>query len=277
MIPFDFEYYRPDTAKEAAELFKRLDSEGKNPVYYGGGSELISMARVGNLMFGAVIDLKGIPECRRLESDGDYLYLGSMLTLSEICEADPFPLLSKSAGRIADHTMQCKITLGGNLASTIHYRETALPLLLTDAFVAVFGPGGLRSIPFAEVFSESLRLQKGEFLLSAAVRNSFLSAPYYHIKKTRNEKIDYPLLTAAGLKINGEIRLSLSGLCPYPFRNKDAEKILNEGSLNFEQRAEKIVALLSGVIFSDFYSSAEFRKFVLRNTICNILNVLKDC
>ncbi len=277
MIPFDFEYYRPDTAMEAAGLFLRLESEGKNPVYYGGGSELISMARVGNLTCGAVIDLKGIPESRKMESGGDTLYLGSMLTLSELCEANPFPLLTKCAGRIADHTMQCRITLGGNLASSIYYRETALALLVADAFVTACGPGGIRSVPFSDVFGEGLRLQKGEFILSAAVEKRFLTVPYFHVKKTRNEKIDYPLLTAAGLKTDGKLRLALSGLCPYPFRNKEVEAILNDGDLNFEARAEKILKLLSEIIFGDFYGSAEFRKFVLKNTISTILSVMKDC
>ncbi|MPM20748.1 hypothetical protein SDC9_67184 [bioreactor metagenome] len=277
MIPFDFEYYRPDTAMDAVDLFGRLESEGKNPVYYGGGSELISMARVGNLTYGAVIDLKGIPESRRIESVGEYLYLGSMLTLSELCEANPFPLLTKCAGRIADHTMQCKITLGGNLASAIYYRETALSLFVSDAFVTACGPEGIRRIPFTNVFGDGLRLKKGEFILSVEVEKRFLSAPYFHVKKTRNEKIDYPLLTASGLKIDGKLRLALSGLCPFPFRNKDAEIVLNDGGLGFEARAEKISALLSGIIFSDFYGSAEFRKYVLKNTICNILSVMKDC
>ena len=30
MIAFDFEYYNPDTVEEAVELFKKLDSGGKN-------------------------------------------------------------------------------------------------------------------------------------------------------------------------------------------------------------------------------------------------------
>ncbi len=123
MIPFDFEYHRPDTFREAANLFSQLDSAGKAPVYYSGGSELISMARLGNLKFGAAIDIKSIPECKVSELDGQNLLLGAALTLSDITRANLFPLLGKAAGRIADHTMQCKITLGGNIASTIVYRR----------------------------------------------------------------------------------------------------------------------------------------------------------
>ncbi len=276
MISFDFEYYRPDTLKEAVDIFFELDKEGKSPVYYGGGTELISMARVGSQSFGAVVDIKNIPECKVLGFNADTLCLGSAITLSDITEANYFPLLSKTAGRIADHTMQGKITFGGNLASTIVYRETVLPLLLTDARLTVAGKNGLAEVEIGQVFKERLRLQKGEFLVKATIDKKFLIAPYFHVKKTKNEKIDYPLITAEGLKLDGYVRIAFSGLASYPFREANIENMLNDSSLKFSQRADKIVQALSGIITSDLYGSAEYRKYVLKNTILNILETLKD-
>jgi len=276
MIPFDFEYYRPDTIQEAVDTFRQLDLEGKSPVYYGGGTELISMARVGSRSFGSVVDIKNIPECRILGFDRDVLQLGSALTLSDITESDLFPLLTKTAGRIADHTMQCKITFGGNLASTIIYRETALPLLLTDARLTVAGENVLADTEISQVFRDRLTLQKGSFLVKASIGRRFLSAPYFHAKKTKNEKIDYPLLTAAGVKTDGTIRAAFSGLASYPFRDSNVETLLNDSNLDFSQRADKIVQALSGIILNDSYGSAEYRKFVLKNTVVNILETMKD-
>lgn len=276
MIPFDFEYYRPDTIKEAVDIFRELDSDGKTPVYYGGGSELISMARVGSISFGAVIDVKNIPECRVMDLDNKNLYLGGAVTLSDITEANHFPLMSKTAGRIADHTMQCKITLGGNLASTIIYRETVLPLLLTEAKITTAGLSGLREYDIRQIFKERLLLPKGEFLIKVAIDRSYFDSPFFHVKKTKNEKIDYPLITAEGLKKDGLIRIAFSGLAPYPFRDIGVEKILNDMALNFEQRANKIVDALSGIILNDLSSSADYRKYVLKNTIINILETMGD-
>lgn len=276
MIPFDFEYYRPDTIKEAVDIFLQLDSEGKSPVYYGGGSELISMARVGSLSFGSVVDIKNIPDCRVLGFEGDNLCLGSALTLSDITESDYFPLLTKTAGRIADHTMQCKITFGGNLASTIIYRETVLPLLLTDAVLTVSAENGLTEMEISQLFKERFMLQKGSFLVKAMINKKFLAAPYFHIKKTKNEKIDYPLLTAAGLKTDGFIRAAFSGLASYPIRDSNVETVLNDSNMDFSQRADKIVWALSGIILNDIYGSAEYRKYVLKNTVVNILETMKD-
>ena len=44
MIPFDFEYYRPDSISQAVDLFMSLTRQAKKPMYYGGGTEIISMA-----------------------------------------------------------------------------------------------------------------------------------------------------------------------------------------------------------------------------------------
>ncbi len=276
MIPFDFEYYRPETIKEAVEIFGRLDSNGKTPVYYGGGSELISMARAGSISFGAVIDIKNIPECRIMDLNNENLYLGSALTLSDITEANYFPLMSKTAGRIADHTMQCKITLGGNLASTIIYREMVLPLLLTEAKITTAGLNGVKEYDVNQIFKERLLLPKGEFLIKVAIDKSYLNLPFFHVKKTKNEKIDYPLITAEGLKKDELIRIAFSGLASYPFRDSGVETILNDLALSFEQKANKIIDALSGIILDDLSSSADYRKYVLKNTIINVLETMGD-
>ncbi len=276
MIPFDFEYYKPDTIGEAVETFQKLDMEGKSPVYYGGGSELISMSRVGSRSFGSVIDIKNIPECNVLDFDHDNLYLGSALTLSDITESNYFPLLTKTAGRIADHTMQCKITLGGNLASTIIYRETVLPLLLTDATITLVGLNGAKEYDIKQIIKERMLIPKGEFIVKTTVCKEFIKLPYIHVKKTKNEKIGYPLLTTVALKKDGKIRIAFSGLASYPFRDIVVETILNDSSLSYEQRANQILQSLSGIVLSNLSGSPDFRKYVLKNTIINVLETMKD-
>lgn len=276
MLPFDFAYYRPDTMEEAVCAFQQLQAEGKNPVYYGGGSELISMARVGSRIFGAVIDLKGIEECTKMEYRGQRLFLGAALTLSAIAEADYFPLLTKAVGRIADHTMQCRITLGGNLAASILYREAALPLLVAEAGAVCAGPEGQRECAFEDVFQMRLCLRPGEFLVGVSVDQSVFNLPYFHIKKTKNEKIDYPLLTAAGLKKDGRLRIAFSGIGDGPFRKNSLEALLNDSAVDFAQRADRIAQAAAATMVSDLSGSAEYREFVLRETVLNILETMGE-
>ena len=275
MIPFNFDYYRPDTIDEAVSAYLELDSANKEPVYYSGGSEIISMARVNNIHTKAVIDLKAIPECNVLEFRGDRLVIGSSVTLSRLSEENPFPLLSKACCRIADHTMQCRITIGGNLGGTVIYREASLPLLLSDCEVIMTSGGTLRKLPLKEVFGERLRLPRGEFIVQFVIGSEYVSLPFVHIKKTKNEKIDYPLISLAALKKDDRIRLALSGMCPFPFRSPGMEECLNDRNDSWGVRIDKALGRLPAPILNDISGSDGYRRFVLKNTLLNTLKPLE--
>lgn len=271
MIPFDFIYCHPSTLLEAFETFSQLQAQGENPVYYAGGSEIITMSRAGSIRPGAVIDIKEIPECRVLFADDTGVHFGAALTLNQVRQSKLFPLLALSCGRIADHTNQCRITLGGNLCGTIIYRETSLPLLLSDATVTLFGSEGLRTMPFAQVFTGQMQLKVGELIVQIHVPSWALQAPHFHIKRTANEKIDYPLVSMAAILADDELRIAFSGLCSYPFRSAKIEVILNNHSLSVAERARQAVLQLPEPAYCNVEGSGEYRKFVLSNTLETLL------
>ena len=270
MIPFDFVYYKPETIEEAVNLFKALQSEGKKPIYYGGGTEFISMARMNNRYTEAVIDIKGIPECNVYEIKDDNLIIGSAVTLTQIAELNLFPLLSLTVKRIADHTIQGKITLGGNLAGTIIYKEASLPLMLSDSEVIICGTNGKRNVLLNDLFHQKIKLNDGDLITQIILDKSFLSLPYSHVKRTKNEKIDYPLLTITAIK-EQKINIAFSGLCEYPFRSNLIENILNDNSISFDEKMKKIIKNLPDKILDDLGGSSEYRKFVLDTMISEIL------
>lgn len=267
MIPFDFIYCRPQTLTEAYEAFLQFQAEGKKPVYYAGGSEIIAMCRAKSIMPGAVIDIKQIPQCRPLALDQESLTLGAACTLNEVKESKLFPLLSLCCGRIADHTNQCKITLGGNLCGTIIYREASLPLLLSDASVTLLGNRGLSTIAFESVFSGSMQVNTGELIVQLHVPKWALQAPHFHVKRTAQEKIDYPLLSMAALSKDHAWRVAFSGVCPYPFRSTEMEAALNDRSVSIPERVKKALGLLPEPAYHDAKGSREYRMFVLENTL----------
>ncbi len=271
MIPFDFIYYRPDSLNEAAEVCQSLYVKGKSAVYYSGGSEVITMCRAGNIRPDAVIDIKHIPECMPLSVDGQHLNIGSVCTLNQIKESNLFPLLRLACGRIADHTNQCRITLGGNLCGSIIYREASLPLLISDAQVTLFGPEGKRTVSFQSVFQGRIQLKQGEFIVQVHIPTWALSARYAHIKKTAHEKIDYPLVSLAAIWKDGNLRIAFSGICSYPFRSGEIESVLNDRTKPCKERAGQAVDLLPEPAYSDAKDSGEYRAFVLKNTLQALL------
>lgn len=275
MIPFDFDYYRPESIKEAIDIFYELDKQGKNPLYYSGGSEIISMARVNNVQTEAVIDIKYIPECKVLKLEGNNLIIGSAVTLSNITESKLFPLLGQTVARIADHTMQCKITIGGNINSTIIYREGVLPLLLSDSLVEIATKNGIITMPLKEIFDRRVQIKRGEFIIRFILDKKYSSFPFFHVKITKNEKIDYPVVTIVAMKTENEIKVGLSGVCTFPFRSELIEKELNDANKTWQERINNVIKKLPEPIISDIYASNKYREFVLRNNLLKMLEMLE--
>lgn len=273
MIPFDFEYYKPETITQAVELFLNLTEQGKQPMYYGGGTEIISMARANNIFTQGVIDIKGIPECNEIRYQGTNLIVGSAVTLTKISESNLFPLLGTTVARIADHTIQGKITLGGNIAGTIMYREAVLPLLIADSRVVIAGREGMKQIPLREMFHGRIRLKGGELIVQFITKSRYANLPFFHRKITKIEKIDYPLVTVVAIKKDKRVLLGFSGLCNYPFRSIEMEEYLNEIGVPRELRIKNALSHVPAPILEDIHGSGEYRRFVLKNTLLDVLNL----
>jgi CO/xanthine dehydrogenase FAD-binding subunit len=276
VITIDFEYYRPGSIQEAVLLFQDLDMQNKNPMYFGGGTEIISMGRMNHLSAGSVIDIKEIPECKLLEFQEDQLVIGAGVTLTQIHESNLFPLLAHAGARVADHTIQNKITLGGNLCGSIIYREAVLPLLLAESELTVAYPGGTKNLPIKQVFDQRMKLNKGEFITQMRTEKRYLSSPYIHVKRTRQDKIHYPLVTICALKAGNEVRTAFSGLCGFPFRSEMMEKELNNHALSIGQKVGNAIAMIPAPVLNNLEGSSEYRSFVLKVLLTSIVAELGE-
>lgn len=261
MIPFDFEYYRPDNVNDAVGLMQSLGA--KKASIFCGGTEFITFAKNNNIQAEAIIDIKGIPECHEFIDDGEQIVLGAALTLNEVIEAGCFPLLAETIRRIADHTSRNKITIGGHLNSRLIYREGMLPLLLSEAKLKIAGSDRERLISLGS--SNRLQLEPGEMVTQIIIDKKYASLPFFHYKKTRCSKVGYPLVTIAAVKEQDKITVAFSGICSSPFRSKEMESALNDDSLSPSARVEKSLEHLPAPVIEDFQGSAEYRKFILKN------------
>ncbi len=274
MLPFDFDYYKPASLKEAIDLYQSKARNREKSMFISGGTELITLGRINLVHTEAVIDLKDIAECKVMQFEGDYLVFGSTLTLTKIEETNLFPLLTKTASEVADHTSRGKITLGGNICAQIFYRETVLPFLLADSQVMIVGPDGVKVAPINDIFKEQLQLKNGEFLVQLATDKRFIEAPYISIKRRQQWDTGYPLITVAALKMGEEVRVALSGLCPFPFRSKKVEDSLNNREWPINDRVDAALAELPRPILNDVEGSSDYRLFVLRNLLHDVLEGL---
>lgn len=276
MISYDFEYYKPSSLDEATSLFQDLDKQGKEPIYFSGGTEIITLGRVNKIKTGAIIDIKCIPECIELKKEENQITLGAAQTLNKIREVKYFPFLGKTIVEIADHTARNKITLGGNLCANIIYRETVLPLLLTDSKFLIASPTGLKQLPVKDVFNQTINLKRGELLVQTITEEKDLALPSLCIKKRKHWDVGYPLVTIAALKKNEYIKFAFSGLCSYPFRSEKMEEILNNKDLLEEARIDEAIQHIPAPVLNDIHGSEGYRKFVLKNTLLDVLDAIRS-
>ncbi len=276
MIASRFQYYRPETLDEACQLYMRLQEAKKMPLYYGGGTEILTRARESAIRPDAVLDIKHIPECRRLEMAEDTIVFGAAVTLDEICRTNYWPLLSDAAGRVADHTTRCKITLGGHLAGTIPYREASLPFMIfaRDAKITVQGPAGPRRIPLVQVYDGQLHLGSAEFVVDLSVPRSVRDYRGASVKTTRIDWVDYPLFTVTMVRDSSGVRAAFSGVLADPFTSASIDKILS-GKADLSQRARESVAQMNPII-DDLHGSSAYRRFRLTTVISQLLQEIGE-
>lgn len=274
MISYDFAYYKSASIAEATSLFVDLDQQGKSPLFFSGGTEIITLGRLNLVKTGAVIDIKGILECNMMELNEDTLIIGAAKTLTDIEEMNLFPLLSKTVREIADRTARNKITIGGNICGQIFYREAVLPFLLADSQMVIAGSQGITTVPIGEVFNEQLLLNRGEFLVQIKTNRRYIEMPFISVKRRRQWNTGYPLITVAVLKVEEKLRVAISGLTHFPFRASQIEDFLNRVELTYEERIELALSRLDVPVLDDTEGSSGYRLFVLKNTLYDILREL---
>ena len=273
MIAFDFEYHKPASITEAIETFDAIHAQGKKAFLFSGGTEFITFSRVNKISADAVIDIKGIPECNVLEIQDNELIIGAAVSLNKITQSNLFPLLGQAVKQIADHTSRNKITIGGNMNSQLIYKESLLPLLLTDAKVKIAGSTGEEIVPLEAIFNK--KQSQEEFLVQIMIDTSYLELPSISLKRTKFSKVGYPVVSLAALVKDHKIRVALSGVCNFPFRSSEIEAILNDASIEIDERVEQVLAHLPSRIVDDIQGSAAYREFVLKNILFDMMKGLK--
>jgi xanthine dehydrogenase molybdenum-binding subunit len=263
MIFHDVEFLKPKSVAEALKAYADCRERGLEPKYFSGGTELVTMARDGKLMSKALIDLKGIEETQVVERKEGVLRLGSSVILNRLVDAADFPLMAACAGGLADHTVRNSITLGGNIAGMLPYREAILPLLMHDTQVTVAGNDGdseLSKLSLGELFDKRLRLNPGGFLVSFELPESASSAPFWYRRWVRSSRVDYPILTLTAVASGDQLIFATAGCLAYPAWGKAPLSELRSDAGS--STAEKAIASL-GTLRSDARASSEYRQALL--------------
>ncbi len=194
-----YEYCKPVTVQEAIALMEASQGSG---VYISGGTDVMVLIRQKKLAPGCLISLRNIGELDYLETEQG-LRIGSAVTHNRIAKdefiAKRYSALTDATTNIGSRQIRNVATMAGNICNAAPSADSACPLLVLDALVAITGREGDREIPIEDLFvgPNRVALKEGEIVRGFHMPYFSGNTGSAYIKHTRRQAMDLPILGIA--------------------------------------------------------------------------------
>ncbi len=266
-----FQYARPVTVGEAVAL---LDEYGPDARLLAGGTDLVIGFRDGSIRPKVVIDLKRISELRpSIEHTGESISISACAVMTDIVEhagvREHFPALVEAAQVVGSVQIRNRATLAGNICNGSPAADTAPPLLVYDAMVAVSGPTGARRMPIDEfiVGPKRVALERGELVtaIELPIPDPPIGSAYTRL--TRRWGTDLASITlCCGVDGAGVTRLAYGSVGPRAFLVVDESGILADPHMSDDAKAPLLDRMFAEATPSprSMRASPEYRLAMLR-------------
>ena len=228
-------FLRPTSLEEALRWL--VEQPHARPI--AGGTDLVVQMRAGRRRVDTLLELGAIGLAGVRELSGG-IEIGAC-TAMETVGNDPrvravCPALADAALMVGAWPIQCRATLGGNLANASPAADTAPPLLAADARVLVASVRGEREVPVADLFVGPgvTSLEAGELIVAVRVP-AWERPPGPAIDRfvkvgPRREQIISVVSLAGRIAVEGgggaDVRRPLGSGAPRPRRARAAERFL---------------------------------------------------
>ena len=238
-----------------------------------GGQSLIPMLRFRLLRPSTVVDIGRIDGLDSIESSGDVLEIGALVTTSRVSRSSKVrslsPLWADAASVIADPLVRNLGTVGGNLAHADPLNDLPAALVAARGRVIVEGVNGTRVIDSDDLFVGPFEtsLQRGELI--TGIRLPQGSGGAY--EKMKRAAADYGVAAVAvQLTIDGEGRITRAGIAvtggmDVAARATEAEGLLVGSGADAPAvaRAAEATSASAGMVADD-RGSARYKRALVR-------------
>lgn len=230
-----FEYYKPETLKEASELLVKID----NSYIFNGGTDIVVLLKNGLIKPNSLVDIKEIDGLDEITSDKNGVVVGACANMNKIANdkyiISDYSLLSDSIHYAGSGQVRNLATMIGNICNASPLADTATPLLVYKAVVLVYSIDGEREIPIDEFFKgvRKIALEKGEIVTGVRIPKYDSIVGTFN-KVSRRREVDLSTVCSTVAKLDGEIRIAFGSVAPIPLRAKKAEEFLKGKELTDE-------------------------------------------
>jgi carbon-monoxide dehydrogenase medium subunit len=263
---------RPRNLDEAL----RLLGEYSGSLPLAGGTDLVVQLRDGRRSADTIVDIGALDLTGIDERDGG-LEIGAATRMDTIAREPRvragWPSLMQAAALVGAWPIQCRATIGGNLANASPAADTAPPLLVAGALLRLQSAQGIRTVRLDEFFAgpgQSI-LAPGEIIVSVVLpgRDGFRgerAVERFGKVGPRREQI-ISVVSFAGRVVVGrdghvhDVALALGSVAPTPVRARNAEACLAGRPCTTEARHEAAAALQEDIApIDDVRAPASYRR-----------------
>ncbi len=239
------EYLLAGSTEEALRLVGGLAARGRRPRYVAGGTDLaVQMQQAGEAFLpaaegpasgtDALVDVSGIPELLRIQSDPGGLGIGACVRLETLAGREDLPAcLVQGARAIGSPQVRALGTLGGNLCNASPCGDTLAPVIALGGRLLLASGQGRREVPAEEFFTgpKATVLRPGELLVEVRFDAWALAgrSAFRYIGQRQGQAISQVNVAVWLLDEGGriaEIRAAAGSVAPTPLRLAAAESLL---------------------------------------------------
>ena len=172
MRPAEFNYHAPKTLEEAFSLLSQL---GDDAQILAGGQSLIPAMNLRLARPKTLVDISKIENLNRIETNGNQIRIGALVTHSEIGSSVPLAnkltLFKDVSWHISHPSVRNKGTFGGSLANADPAAEWPSVLVALKGEVSVSSSRGNRTINANDFFRSffTTTLEPDEIIVGASV------------------------------------------------------------------------------------------------------------
>lgn len=264
-----FDYYQPQTLKEAFSLMEKLKGRA---IYIAGGTDILVRIKQKASQPDALVSLRGISTLNNISRNGG-LSLGSMTPFRDL-ERDPviirdYPALAQAVSLLANPQVRNVATVGGNLCNSAPSADSAPPLMVMDATLKLQGPGGEREVPIDDFFTGPGEncMEPVEALTEIQIPERADHTGMAFLKVGRVAQ-DIAIVNAAAWVVMdkkkcGQCRLAVGAVAPTPLRLRNVEKVM-EGEEVGPELLDRISKMVEQDVspITDVRSTEEYRKIM---------------
>jgi carbon-monoxide dehydrogenase medium subunit len=267
MRPVNFEYHRPTSVAEAAQMLANTDGAKA----LAGGHSLIPAMNLRLAAPSALVDIGRLSELRGISANGS-LSIGALSTHNDVATSRAVqqyaPALADAASHIGDPHVRNWGTIGGNIAHADPASDPPTVILAYNGTIHTQGAGGGRSIDAKDFFVDlfTTDLQDGELITRIEIANhSGHRAAYVKMAHPASRYAVLGVCVVLGLDggVCRSASVAVGGAVAKATKSAGAESALVGSSLDdgaLQNAANALMDEIGGDVIGDVYAPAHYRR-----------------